>query len=100
MTAVNTASPAAFWATSRSSAASLADDAWCCPPLGKDKARQPVDIMPVPLYFNDEMNQEGVQLPAGSGVNEELILQLTDAKGQFDERVPQRRHGTVSQRIA
>ena len=77
-----------------------ADDAWCCPPLGKDKARQPVDIMPVPLYFNDEMNQEGVQLPAGSGVNEELILQLTDAKGQFDERVPQRRHGTVSQRIA
>ena len=77
-----------------------ADDAWCCPPLGRDKVRQPVDIVPVPLYFNDEMNQEGVQLPAGSGVNEELILQLTNAKGQFDERVPQRRHGTVSQRIA
>ncbi len=77
-----------------------ADDAWCCPPLGKDKTRQPVDIMPVPLYFNDEMNQEGVQLPAGSGVDDAVILQLTDAKGQFEERVPQRRHGTVSQRIA
>lgn len=53
-----------------------ADDAWCCPPLGKDKTRQPVDIMPVPLYFNDEMSP--------------------DAKGQFDMRVPQRRNGTVS----
>ena len=53
-----------------------ADDAWCCPPLGKDKTRQPVDIMPVPLYFNDEMSP--------------------DAKGQFDVRVPQRRNGTVS----
>lgn len=53
-----------------------ADDAWCCPPLGKDKIRQPVDIMPVPLYFNDEMSP--------------------DAKGQFDVRVPQRRNGTVS----
>ena len=53
-----------------------ADDAWCCPPLGKDKTRQPVDIMPVPLYFNDEMSP--------------------DAKGLFDVRVPQRRNGTVS----
>ena len=76
------------------------DEAWCCPPLGKDKTRQPVDIVPVPLYFNDEMQQPGVQIPAGSGVDEALILELNDARGQFDERVPQRRHGTVSQRIA
>ena len=75
------------------------DEAWCCPPLGKDKARQPVDVVPVPLYFNEEMNGEGVGLPAGSGVDEALILELSQAKGQFDERVPQRRHGTVSQRI-
>ena len=77
-----------------------ADDAWCCPPLGRDKARQPVDIVPVPLYFNEEMNQGGVQLPAGSGVDDAMRLQLADAKGQFDDRVPQRRHGTVSQRVA
>ena len=75
------------------------DEAWCCPPLGKDKARQPVDIVPVPLYFNEKMNGEGVELPAGSGVDEALILELSEANGQFDERVPQRRHGTVSQRI-
>jgi hypothetical protein len=56
------------------------DQAWCCPPLGRDKTRQPVDIVPVPLYFSDEMS------PA-----------LT---GQFAERVPQRRHGTVSKRVA
>ena len=56
------------------------DQAWCCPPLGRDKVRQPVDIVPVPLYFNDEMSPE-----------------LT---GQFTERVPQRRHGTVSKRVA
>ena len=54
------------------------DAAWCCPPLGKGKDRQPVDIVPVPLYFNDEMSPE-----------------LT---GQFSERVPQRRQGTVSKR--
>jgi radical SAM family uncharacterized protein len=52
------------------------DDAWCCPPLGKGKARQPVSIAPVPLYFNDEMSP--------------------DLVGQFAERVPQRRAGTVS----
>lgn len=52
------------------------DEAWCCPPLGKDKARQPVDIVPVPLYFNDEMAPE--------------------KEGQFPMRVPQRRHGTVT----
>ena len=55
------------------------DQAWCCPPLGRDKIRQPVDIVPVPLYFNDEMAPE-----------------LT---GQFAERVPQRRNGTVSKRV-
>ncbi|MCB0132206.1 MAG: hypothetical protein KDD78_15205, partial [Caldilineaceae bacterium] len=38
------------------------------------------DISPIPLYFNDEMSP--------------------DLVGQFDERVPQRRFGTVSQRIA
>jgi len=54
------------------------DDAWACPPLGKDKARQPVDIVPIPLYFNDDMSDE---------------------VGQFNERVPQRRHGTVAQRV-
>ncbi len=55
------------------------DQAWCCPPLGRDKTRQPVDIVPVPLYFSDEMSPE-----------------LT---GQFAERVPQRRHGTVNKRV-
>jgi len=55
------------------------DAAWCCPPLGRGKDRQPVDIVPVPLYFNDEMSPE-----------------LT---GQFDHRVPQRRQGTVSKRV-
>ncbi len=56
------------------------DQAWCCPPLGRDKERQPVDIVPVPLYFNDEMSP--------------------DQTGQFSERVPQRRFGTVSKRVA
>jgi hypothetical protein len=55
------------------------DDGWCCPPLGKGKDRQPVDIVPVPLYFNDDMSPDKV--------------------GQFDHRVPQRRAGTVAQRI-
>lgn len=56
------------------------DDGWECPPLGRGKARQPVSATPIPLYFNDEMSPE--------------------LHGQFDERVPQRRQGTVSQRIA
>ncbi len=56
------------------------DSAWCCPPLGKDKTRQPVDIVPVPLYFNADMSP--------------------DLQGQFAERVPQRRQGTVVQSIA
>ncbi|MCX6048625.1 MAG: TIGR03960 family B12-binding radical SAM protein [Chloroflexi bacterium] len=56
-----------------------ADEAWCCPPLGRDKIRQPVDIMPIPLYFNDDM--------------------APDKTGQFDHRVPQRREGTVSKRV-
>lgn len=55
------------------------DQAWCCPPLGKDKDRQPVSISPIPLYFNDEMSPE--------------------INGQFTERVPQRRNGTVVKRI-
>ncbi len=76
------------------------DEAWCCPPLGKDKARQPVDVVPVPLYFNDDMKAAGVSLPAGSGADPSQLIQLEEAAGQFDERVPQRRHGTVSQRIA
>ncbi len=59
-----------------------ADDAWCCPPLGKAGAahRQPVSAHPIPLYFNDEMSPARV--------------------GQFAERVPQRRNGTVVQRVA
>ncbi|HAJ35257.1 MAG TPA: TIGR03960 family radical SAM protein [Chloroflexi bacterium] len=55
------------------------DAGWGCPPLGRDKARQPVSVTPIPLYFNDEMSPE-----------------LT---GQFAERVPQRRFGTVSKRV-
>ncbi len=55
------------------------DDGWCCPPLGSGKSRQPVDIHPVPLYFNDDMSPGKV--------------------GQFDHRVPQRRAGTVVQRV-
>ncbi len=55
------------------------DAAWCCPPLGNGKVRQPVDIVPVPLYFSDEMSP--------------------DKTGQFAERVPQRRNGTVSKRV-
>jgi hypothetical protein len=47
--------------------------------LGRNKERQPVDITPIPLYFNDDMSP--------------------DLQGQFDERVPQRRFGTVSQRV-
>jgi hypothetical protein len=58
------------------------DEAWCCPPLGKGKeaVRQPVSVHPVPLYFNDEMSP--------------------DRMGQFAERVPQRRTGTVAYRAA
>jgi hypothetical protein len=56
------------------------DDAWACPPLGRGKQRQPVDITPIPLYFNDDMSPDKV--------------------GQFDHRVPQRREGTVVQRVA
>jgi hypothetical protein len=56
------------------------DEGWACPPLGRGKARQPVSTTPIPLYFNDEMSPE--------------------LQGQFDSRVPQRREGTVSQRIA
>jgi radical SAM family uncharacterized protein len=55
------------------------DDAWGCPPLGRGKDRQPVSIAPVPLYFNDDMSP--------------------DRHGQFAERVPQRRFGTVSKRV-
>jgi radical SAM family uncharacterized protein len=55
------------------------DAAWCCPPLGNGKVRQPVDITPIPLYFNDEMSPDKV--------------------GQFTERVPQRRYGTVAKRV-
>jgi radical SAM family uncharacterized protein len=55
------------------------DAGWCCPPLGRDKERQPVDITPIPLYFNDDMSP--------------------DKTGQFEQRVPQRREGTVSKRV-
>jgi radical SAM family uncharacterized protein len=54
------------------------DEAWECPTLGRNKQRQPVDIVPIPLYFNDDMSPE--------------------RQGQFDHRVPQRRFGTVSHR--
>ena len=55
------------------------DDGWACPSLGRNKNRQPVDIVPIPLYFNDDMSPE--------------------IEGQFDHRVPQRRFGTVSKRV-
>lgn len=55
------------------------DEGWECPTLGRNKDRQPVDITPIPLYFNDDMSP--------------------DKTGQFDHRVPQRRNGTVVQRI-
>lgn len=77
-----------------------ADEAWRCPPLGKGKERQPVDILPVPLYFNEEMKRTGPPVPSGSGADPAQLHRLEEARGQFDERVPQRRHGTVGQRIA
>ncbi|MBI1299428.1 TIGR03960 family B12-binding radical SAM protein [bacterium] len=55
------------------------DDGWACPPLGRGKERQPVDVTPIPLYFNDDMSP--------------------DRTGQFAERVPQRRQGTVAKRV-
>ena len=55
------------------------DAGWACPPLGRDKSRQPVSVTPIPLYFNDEM------APA--------------LQGQFTERVPQRRFGTVGKHL-
>jgi radical SAM family uncharacterized protein len=55
------------------------DAGWGCPPLGRDKDRQPVSVTPIPLYFNDDM--------------------APDLTGQFAERVPQRRGGTVSKRV-
>ncbi len=55
------------------------DAGWGCPPLGRGKDRQPVSAAPIPLYFNETMSPE-----------------LT---GQFAERVPQRRFGTVSKRV-
>jgi radical SAM family uncharacterized protein len=54
-------------------------EGWSCPPLGRTLHRQPVDVVPIPLYFNDTMSP--------------------DRQGQFDHRVPQRRFGTVSQRL-
>ncbi len=55
------------------------DAGWACPPLGRGKDRQPVDITPIPLYFNDDMSP--------------------DRSGQFEQRVPQRRRGTVAKRV-
>jgi hypothetical protein len=55
------------------------DAGWCCPPLGKGKNRQPVSVTPIPLYFNQEMSPGVV--------------------GQFDQRVPQRRGGTVIKHV-
>lgn len=34
------------------------DEAWGCPSLGRGKRRQPVDVHPIPLYFNEEMSPE------------------------------------------
>lgn len=48
------------------------DDAWGCPALGRGKARQPVDITPVPLYVNPDMAPElaaqyGPRVPQRAG---------------------------------
>jgi len=50
----------------------VADDAWGCPALGKDKVRQPVHARPVPLYFNEDMSPDlaltaGPRVPQRSG---------------------------------
>ena len=50
------------------------DDAWGCPALGRGKQRQPVDIKPVPLYFNEEMAPElapqfGPRVPQRAGLH-------------------------------
>ena len=34
------------------------DAAWGCPPLGRGKERQPVDVRPIPLYYNEEMSPD------------------------------------------
>ncbi len=34
------------------------DETWKCPPLGRGKMRQPVDVHPVPLYFNEERSPD------------------------------------------
>ncbi len=53
----------------------VADDAWGCPALGKDKVRQPVHARPVPLYFNEDMSPDlaltaGPRIPQRSGKTE------------------------------
>ncbi len=50
------------------------DDAWGCPALGRGKQRQPVDVKPVPLYFNEEMAPElapqfGPRVPQRAGLH-------------------------------
>ena len=75
-TAASTASRAASLATSGDSASTRRGVE--CPPLGRGKARQPVNVVPVPLYFNDEMSPDRID-------------SLTTA--------PQRREGTVSKRL-
>ncbi len=48
------------------------DEAWGCPPLGRGKRRQPVDVHPVPLYYNEEMSPDlaeraGPRVPQRAG---------------------------------
>ncbi|MGE5601863.1 MAG: radical SAM protein, partial [Nitrososphaerales archaeon] len=43
------------------------DQGWGCPALGKGKEHQPVDIHPIPLYFNEEMSPD-LALTAGPRV--------------------------------
>ncbi|HSN77015.1 MAG TPA: TIGR03960 family B12-binding radical SAM protein [Anaerolineae bacterium] len=50
------------------------DGAWGCPALGRGKARQPVDITPVPLYVNPDMAPElaaqfGPRVPQRAGLH-------------------------------
>ncbi len=34
------------------------DEMWGCPALGRGRPRQPVDVRPIPLYFNEEMSPD------------------------------------------
>lgn len=63
------------------------DEAWGCPALGRDKERQPVSAVPVPLYFNEEMafGADFAAATVGTGAP-----RPADASRAAGPRVPQR----------